>query len=64
VQPVRADVGDVGEEIQFSATELRGAIEYLRERDADLRPFDLTQLWEHEPDDALAEALDQLRSAA
>jgi hypothetical protein len=64
VQPVGADVGDVGEEIQFSATELRAAIEYLRQRDTDLRPFDLTQLWEDEPDDALAEAPDQLRSAA
>lgn len=64
VQPVGEDVGDVPEEVQFSATEIRHAIDYLRERDADLRPFDLTQLWEVEPDEALAEALEQIGSAA
>jgi hypothetical protein len=68
VGPTLQPVGDAVEaapgEIQFSATELRDAIEFLRERDADLRPYDLTRLWEVEPEDALAEALDQLGSAA
>ena len=64
MQPVGAAVEDVPEEIQFSATEIRDAIEFLRERDADLRPFDLARLWEDDPDLALAEALEQIGSAA
>jgi hypothetical protein len=64
VQRVGDAVEDVPEEIQFSATEIRDAIEFLRARDADLRPFDLSRLWEDDPDLALAEALERIGTAA
>ena len=64
VHPVGEVAEDLPETIQFSATEIRDAIEFLHERDADLRPFDLTLLWEDDPDEALAEALEQIGSAA
>lgn len=63
-QPASAEFDGVAGVIQFSATEILEALAYLRELDADQRPFDLTRLWEDEPDDALGEALEKLPSAA
>ena len=59
------DVIDAGDHrIQFSATGLLEAIAYLRELDADQRPLDLTELWEADCDEALADALDEIAAAA
>jgi len=50
--------------LQFSATELLEAVSYLRELDADQRPFDVVQLCEEGSDDALADALEELYAVA
>jgi hypothetical protein len=55
---------EAGRGLQFSATELLSALEHLREADVEQRPFDLTRLWEDDPDEALAAALDRLDAAA
>jgi hypothetical protein len=62
--PASESFDDIPDEFQFSATEIADAITHLRELDADQRPYDLTQLWEHEPDDALAVAMEAISRAA
>ena len=62
--PVSEDFDELPPPFQFSATELTEAIAHLREVDADQRPYDLTRLWEDDPDDALAAALERLEAAA
>jgi hypothetical protein len=59
-----ADFDEPPAVVQFSATELLDAIAHLRERDAEERPYDLTRLWEDQPDEALSEALERLRPVA
>lgn len=61
--PVSEDFDEVPARFQFSATEIADAIAHLRQTDAEQRPYDLTRLWEDEPDEALAEALERLHVA-
>jgi hypothetical protein len=62
--PASEDFDETPRSFQFSATELLDAIAHLRERDAEERPYDLTRLWEDDPDEALAAALAQIDPAA